>query len=49
METNFELKNVTKKTTPEANSEYTLSFFTGEENKTITLQGTGELKEAVKI
>lgn len=49
METNFELKNVTKTITPDNLSEYTLSFSDSEELKSIVLTGSGKLKEVIKI
>lgn len=49
METKFELKNVEITDNTEDSKEFSLKFSDGEENKTITLAGSGNLKEAVKL
>lgn len=52
MDTNFELKGITKTTSEIAqnNSEdYILDFTNGEITKTITLNGSGSIKEVVRV
>ena len=49
METNFELKNVTKTSTSDNLSEYTLNFENNNEEKTIVLTGLGKLKDIVNV
>ena len=48
METNFKLKNVTSNSDNEGNK-FILDFSDGKELKSVTLQGSGKIKETVNV
>ena len=52
MDTNFELKSITKTTSEIAQNnfnDYILDFSNGEVTKNVTLSGSGKLKEVAKV